>query len=377
MKAVKTPVPSGEYAVGTFTYTVKDVREEVMAPYGMRSVAARVYYPVLKESVKDLPKIRYMSPDMAKGMKAVFKVAPKLDEGGLENTSECYENAPRISGMRFPLIVFNHGYNSFREGNSYLCIDLASHGYVVLSVTHTMEAICTELDDGSAVFFDRSIIRKMYDPMIGGLIAMYKLMKFKGSLEEAAEKFDEAANKYCRFLIDRTPEWVKDTDAAVEYAKNNLSDLIDFDKGIGCSGHSMGGNTAYALCTQNPDYVCGVNIDGSLFGDYKNTVLTKPFLQISCKDNERVVTRVYLKHTKPVYKVLFRDMRHIGFADSKYIMPMKSQVGKLAPDLMHDNLCKVHREFFDACLKGLKDRPEFVDNDVVKVSVFEPDMKEN
>ena len=89
MKAVKTPVPSGEYAVGTFTYTVKDVREEVMAPYGMRSVAARVYYPVLKESVKDLPKIRYMSPDMAKGMKAVFKVAPKLDEGGLENTSEC------------------------------------------------------------------------------------------------------------------------------------------------------------------------------------------------------------------------------------------------------------------------------------------------
>ena len=169
MKAIKTPVPSGEYAVGTFTYTVKDVREEVMAPYGMRSVAARVYYPVLKESVKDLPKIRYMSPDMAKGMKSVFKVEPKLGEGGLKNTSECHENAPRIPGMRFPLIVFNHGYNSFREGNSFLCIDLASHGYVVLSVTHTMEAICTEFDDGSVVFFDKSIIRKMYDPMIGTL----------------------------------------------------------------------------------------------------------------------------------------------------------------------------------------------------------------
>ena len=372
MKAIKTPVPSGEYAVGTFTYTVKDVREEVMAPYGMRSVAARVYYPVLKESVKDLQKIRYMSPDMAKGMKSVFKVEPKLGEGGLENTSECYENAPRIPGMRFPLIVFNHGYNSFREGNSFLCIDLASHGYVVLSVTHTMEAICTEFDDGSVVFFDKSIIRKMYDPMIGGLVAMYKLTKFKGSLEEAAEKFDEVANKYCRFLIDRTPEWVNDTDAAVEYARNNLSDLIDFDKGIGCSGHSMGGNTAYALCTQNPDYVCGVNIDGGLFGDYKDAVLTKPFLQISCKDNERVVTRVYLKHTKPVYKVLFRDMTHIGFADCKYIIPMKSQVGKLAPDLMHDNLCKAHLEFFDAYLKGIKEKPELAGNDVVTVSVFEP-----
>lgn len=36
------PKPTGEYAVGTFTYTVKDDRKEIMRQGGMRSVAARV-----------------------------------------------------------------------------------------------------------------------------------------------------------------------------------------------------------------------------------------------------------------------------------------------------------------------------------------------
>ena len=45
------PKPTGQYAVGTFTYTVYNDREEVLPAGGMRSVAARVYYPVVKETV--------------------------------------------------------------------------------------------------------------------------------------------------------------------------------------------------------------------------------------------------------------------------------------------------------------------------------------
>ena len=223
MREIRLPKPTGEYAVGTFTYTVRDVRKEVMQQGGMRSVAARVYYPVLKESVKDLPEA---------------------------NRSECYVGAERIAGKRFPLILFNHGYNSYREGNSFLCIDLALHGYVVICVNHSHEALCTEFDDGTVLFFDQTLAKRMYEPKLGGLIAMLKLTKEKGSDEELARKFDEAQRKYCRFLMDRLPEWVKDNEAALAYAKKNLSDLIDFEKGVGVSGHSMGGNAAYALCAR-------------------------------------------------------------------------------------------------------------------------------
>ena len=374
MKEINMPKPTGEYAVGTFTYTVKDDRQEVLSIGGMRSVTARVFYPADKESVKALPKAQAMSENMVKGFKQAFKAAPDFKKNPEINHMECCQDAPQIPGIKFPLIMFNHGMLSYREGNSFLCIELASHGYVVISVAHSGEGVCTEFDDGSFVFFDKTIQKRQYEPMLGGVMAIFKLTKAKGTDEDLARMFDETQNKYCRFLMSRLPEWIRDNEVALGYAKNNLADLIDFSKGVGVSGHSMGGDTAYALCARNPEFVCGINLDGGLFGDYTKDVQTRPFMQISCKDNENVVTRVYLRHTKPVYKVFFKDMKHIGFADTKHMIPLKFLVGALDPDAFHENICRCHLEFFDTYLKGTKAAPDLKDNDTVKVSVYEPDM---
>ena len=371
------PKPTGEYAVGTFTYTVKDDREEVMKPSTMRSVASRVYYPVLKEQTEGLKKARYMSRNMMTGLRKGFMIPlnyRKLEASG-ENRSECYVDAPRIGGKRFPLIVFHHGLGSFREGNSFLCIELASHGYVVLCVAHSMEGLCTEFDDGTYEFFDKSISKKSYQPLLGGLIAAFRLTRAKGSDEELAAKFESLQDRYCAFLKGRPQEWVKDTKAALDYAKKNLADLINFEKGIGVSGLSLGGDTAYALCLDDPEYVCGINIDGAPFGDYQGKVLKKPFLQVSCRDNEKVVTRVYLRHTAPVYKVLFRDMRHVGFSDMKFRIRSGAMVGRLDADAMHENLCRCHLEMFDTYLKGTKDRPDIRSNDVITVTEYAPEVE--
>lgn len=85
-----------------------------------------------------------------------------------------------------------------------------------------------------------------------------------------------------------------------------------------------------------------------------------------------VAARVYLRHTEPVYKALFRDMKHIGFSDAKHMIPLKSMVGKLSPDVAHDEICKVHLEFFDTYLKKMKNRPSFVDNDEVTFTEYAP-----
>ena len=370
------PTPTGEYAVGTFTYTVKDVREEIMAPGTMRSVAARVYYPVDKESVKDLKPSVGLSETMAKAISKVFKIPINYEKLKNEGRiySNCYENAKRIEGKRFPLIMFHHGMASYREGNSFLCIDLASHGYVVICVSHSMEAACSEFDDGNKIYFDKSILKKQYQPFFKGCINILKLNKFEGSDKEMADKFDEFQRVYSKFLMSRPDEWVLDNDAALLYAKENLSDLIDFEKGIGVSGHSMGGNVAYKLCCEKDEYVCGINIDGGLFGDYTESVLNKPFMQVSCKSNERIVARVYVRHTKPVFKALFRDMQHMGFSDMKHMLKPGLTSGKLDPDLMHENLCRCHLEIFDTYLKGLKDEPDLKTNDVISVTKYEADM---
>ena len=372
------PVPTGEYSVGTRTFTVYNTRKETLDKKGdsMRHVSARIYYPVLKDSVKGFEKAKAISRSEAKGIKKAFKIPLNYDKMEAEgaNDSKCYTGAPFIEGKKFPLIVFNHGYFSYIEGNSFLLTDLASHGYVILSVGHPLEAAGTDFDDGTYELCDTSLSTKLYHPFIPALFAAARLTKMKGTNEELAERFDVFQNKYCEFHKIRVKEWMTDTGFAVDHVLKEYADIIDLSNGIGCSGHSMGGNTAYALCARNPEFVCGLNLDGGLFGDYTKDIQTRPFMQISCKDNENVATRVYLRHTKPVYKVFFKDMKHIGFADTKHMIPLKFLVGALDPDVFHENICRCHLEFFDSYLKGTKAAPELKDNDTVKVSVYEPDM---
>ena len=91
-------MPTGEYAVGVFTYTVHNDREETMynALGTMRSIPVKVYYPAAKESVKGLTKARYMSKATVDAIRKNFYVPIKYEkvESDGTNRSECYENAP-------------------------------------------------------------------------------------------------------------------------------------------------------------------------------------------------------------------------------------------------------------------------------------------
>lgn len=374
----RRPTPTGEYAVGTFTYTVYNDREEERAPGTKRSIPARVYYPVDKESVKGMNMTRYMTRNVAEGLKKSVHAPINYDkaEAAGDNVSECYTDAPKIEGARFPLVIFNHGLFSYRESNSFLCIELASHGYVVIAIGHPYDACCAELDDGTSIFFDKQLSKKQYDPFLGGVMKMMKLVRSKCADRELAKQFDELQKDYCKLIMSRVSEWEKDTTSALNYARTHYSDLIDFDRGIAVTGHSLGGAVAYQLCLDQPDFVCGVNLDGALFGDNWGKVLKKPFIQVSCKSNVNAEKRTFIDHTVNVYGAVFEDMQHLGFTDMKHMMNIKILTGKLDADVVHENVCRLHLELFDTYLKGIKDRPEIESNESVVITEYPPDMSE-
>ena len=70
----------------------------------------------------------------------------------------------------------------------------------------------------------------------------------------------------------------------------------------------MGGATAYYLCHYEAEIACGINIEGGVFGDYENMVMTKPFLQICCAENVNVETRSLLRTNAPVECEIFRQV---------------------------------------------------------------------
>ncbi|MBR6484114.1 MAG: hypothetical protein IKT14_03760 [Clostridiales bacterium] len=363
---IKKPLPTGGYAVGTMTYSL----------YGDRSIACRVYFPVRNEDTEGLSKPRYMSPEICKGLGKTLMIPlsyKKIEKSG-ENFSECYEKAPFIEGEKFPLIVFSHGSGSYRESNSFMCIDIASHGYAVLCIAHPGMAACVEYDNGTYEYAVKNMTFRTYKPFFKGVRAISRFMKEKGTDKELAVKFDEFQKTYCGFLRENLILWMEDTRRAVAYAEENLSHMIDFEKGIGATGHSFGGITAYALCQNDPKFTCGINIDCLTVGDYDGKILDKPFMLISCEANLCMQTRTFLDHKKPVYSVILKDMEHHGLSDMKFAIPSPKIVGALPPEVMHENLCSCHIEFFDAYLKKIKDRPVLTSNESVTVREFAPDI---
>ena len=356
------PTPTGEYKVGTLTFSL----------YGDRSIACRVFYPINNDADKGLKKPRYMSREICKGLRKTMLMPinyNKIEKQG-GNFMECFENAPHIEGQKFPLIVFSHGAGSYRESNSFMCIDIASHGYVVLCIAHPGVAACVEYDNGTYEYAVKNLTLKTYRPFFKGVMGISKFMKEEGTDEELAVKFDEFQKTYCGFLRENLILWMEDSRRAVAYAEENLNHMIDFDKGIGVTGHSFGGITAYSLCQNDPKFTCGINLDCFTIGDYDGKILDKPFMQISCEANLRIQTRVFLDHTKPVYGIVMKDMEHHGLSDLKFAISAKKLVGTLPPEVAHENLCKCHLEFFDAYLKGIKDRPELKDNGAITVKEY-------
>lgn len=344
MKITLPKYISGEYAVGTECFTVIDKeRKEVLGPgEGFRKIPVRLYYPTRKETVKGMERADIFTERGRKEIQKAFHIK-SVEEDMLK--ADYYEKAAHVEGIRFPLVIFNHGYNSYVEGNTFLCCELASNGYVVASVGHAYEAIINEYEDGTYDLYDKKINKRMYDNMIVALISQMFLLKAKGTAEELYHKFDAFQRKHTRYIMERVPEWGKDTMCVVRELKERYTQWIDFSKGIGATGHSLGGAVAYYLCQYEKEITCGINIDGAMFGNYEGMVMQKPFLQICCAENYNVETRALFDTKAPVECEIFEGMKHIGFTDAKFLVPSKMLVGKMDPNKMYERLVSCHLEF--------------------------------
>ena len=347
---------SGKYAVGTECFTVvDDTRTEVLGPgVGPRKIAVRMYYPTYRETVKGMEKVDIFTERKLKALGKAYFVNPKKIPSEML-VADYYEGATHVENRKFPLIIYNHGYNAYVECNTFLCCELASNGYIVASVGHAYEAVANEYEDGTYDLYDKKINKMMYDSVVKTVFAQLKLMKAKGTPEELFEKFDVFQKKHCKYIMERIPEWAKDTMCVVDELKTRYAEWIDFSKGIGATGHSMGGATAYYLCHHEAEFVCGVNVDGGIFGNYEGMIMKKPFLQICSTDNYNVETRALFNTEAPVRCEIFENLKHIGFTDAKFMIPLKMVVGKMDANEMYERLSVLHLEFFEKYLSRQED----------------------
>lgn len=343
---------TGPYAVGTENFTIVDrERTEILGPgEGPRKITVRMYYPTDKANVINLEKADVFTERKLQALQKTYHIK-QADSAILK--ANYYEGVAHVENQKFPLIIYNHGYNAYVEANTFLCCEMASNGYIVASVGHAYEATANEYEDGTYDLFDRKISKMMYKTGLRGLLAQAKLLKAKGTPEELFKKFGAFQKTHGEYIISRVAEWAKDTMCAVNELKIRYDEWIDFSKGVGATGHSLGGAVAYYLCQYEEDFVCGVNIDGWLYGNYDGMVMKKPFLQICCKENYTGETRSLINTEAPAQCEIFEDLKHIGFTDAKFFIPLKSVVGKMDGMEMYERLSTCHKRFFETYLKNV------------------------
>lgn len=341
-----------EFEVGTLCFDITDKNRKGVISKELkdRKIAIRLFYPVEKETVEGLNTAPYFSERKKKAVCKAFYIPAVVFKNA---KTDYYENVPMIEGEKFPLLLFSHGYNSYLESNSVLCTQIAASGYIVACVSHAFEAIENDYSDGSYDYYDKRINKIMYkNGPFKAIKEQNKIMKGNSGIEETAEKFNAFQKTHTPYLIERVPEWEKDMLSAYQAVKERFGTFLDLTNGFACSGHSLGGATAYALCLHNPEVVCGLNIDGALFGDYSGEVLKKPFYQFSCKENEKIESNVLLNREALVYTSCFEGMKHIAFTDIKFHTKIKMIAGVLEPEIMQKHLLAGHLFMLDRYLKG-------------------------
>lgn len=283
-----------KFFVGTKLIAKSDPsRVETLGPStGSRQVTARIYYPTSQNQGK------------------------KID-GGKKFSGILFEDAREVENETFPLIVYNHDYEDVVDSNHNLCYELASQGYVVLSVGHPFEDAEAFTESGTKIKQDKNLKKHMTHTSVPANLALMKLRMSNGKYSVLYKKFVDFQNKYGSFMVDRVEQWALDTKFIVEEVKVRYPNLIDLERGIGIIGHGFGGNVAYYICQNYKGYSCGVNIDGLLYGHYDDLIMSKPFYQISSGTNEALITRSLIVTEAPVYYSVFGKTQHNGFIDPK------------------------------------------------------------
>ncbi|MGW1030369.1 alpha/beta hydrolase family protein [Streptomyces sp. NPDC002577] len=247
------PAPTGPYTVGTVPLHLVDGSRPgpVAGPGHHRELMADVWYPA--RGVERYPLARWTPPAVLRalltsgGFPADAAVAP-LTAG--------HEGAPvRRTGGRLPVVVFSHGAHDHRADTTIVVQELASHGYVVVTVDHTYDAF-SEFPDGR-------VIVPLMDPK-------YAL----GPADFA---------KDIRFVLDCIEDLGagRNPDAGHRPLPAGLCGALDLHR-IGMFGWSKGGTATALVMNEDQRVRAGLSLDGPMQPTI-TTDLNRPFMMMTAQ----------------------------------------------------------------------------------------------
>lgn len=290
------PALTGSYATGTTYYSLLDPnRGENFspAPFDNRQLLLQIWYPTAGAGSQPAS---YLASPLAEDPSVGFLnlVRPRS-----------FLNAEIASDQAtYPLLLFSHGFGELSQTYTARAEELASHGYVVASVTHPYDALFAGFPDGQIISLDPELAAALQNPATSASAS-------------TAETQLRAAD--LQFVLDELTRF-NNSDP-----QNRLTARLDLEN-IGVFGHSLGGATAAAVMALDSRFDVGINLDGTLWGDVVETGIDRPFMVMgSGLDGSR---QTFLENsTGDRYSFILAGAGHHNFADAPFLLPLLEEVG--------------------------------------------------
>jgi dienelactone hydrolase len=127
------PIPTGRYQVGVAAFDLVDESRKSLESPGGRLVPIWVYFPMQEGVHGSYPK------PLEKRLLDGFLSIPVWEQLNVQVHSKLVKTVEGLDKESvYPIIIFNHG-NSMHMGDfGFLVEDLASHGYVVITIQHQL-----------------------------------------------------------------------------------------------------------------------------------------------------------------------------------------------------------------------------------------------
>ncbi len=358
------PTPSGPHAVGTTTVALVDSsRKDPFADPSTdhREVVVQAWYPA-PDSVHTRRE-RYTEHAALGKALAHYLDIPRFVFNHLSLVrTHSWAGVPVASAAApYPVLVFSHGYGlGFVTQNTAQMEDLASHGYVVIGISHTHEALATLYPDGRTVTFDIDRIQEAYGE---GLKPLYRRFRQSDDLSHRRALF----RKMRSVIATRSlPLWTRDIQFVLDrvlrglHASSPLSASVVDPTRVGFFGMSFGGAAAVRACQLDRRCDASMNLDGLQGPDRASLTVppsngdAAPTLFMYSEPHAGRNAPVYGALSGSVYALTVANSRHYNFSDFSVVSPLfrlMHVLGSIPGTRMLRLLNTSTRSFFKAYLK--------------------------
>lgn len=390
---IRSPKPSGKFAVGVTTHSLSDTsRIDIFSkePSHTREMPLQIWYPaevsdsdqvlVGKAAMpwgglicppKDMPVTHYEEFfDTIINTLQAF-----IEQAGMSNIipkhigrieSHAYPHAPLSQAQSsYPVVVYSHGFGGNVAQMDYLFQELASHGYIVVAIGHTYTASLTIFSNERMIPYanENAIIQNCSEEYtreqsLLNDIKQHEAIEYKR--KRMAELYIEGEitdiiPSYRQLIVERR----KDIQFTVDelYRLNNdatwfFGNVLDLDRLAGL-GYSLGGEGLSEALVDEQRIKVGFAIDSMPWGYLLGRTVKQAFFTIYA---EKGMREELLDIDSPA--IVINNTRHGSFSNTAFWnewLGKTELIGSLPTSRCHEITSRFVLAFLNRHLYGIED----------------------